>query len=81
MPEERYLKIGSCAQCPFTGHTSNRHNRTIKFVCCNPINMGINMPKCGKELINDVYYPITHVTEDRKDNPIPEWCKLPSKVE
>lgn len=85
--EERYLRINSCTLCPYTGHASNRHTNTITFICCNPIHYGMDKPKgewhpCVPllERIGDKFYPITHITKDIHDNPIPDWCKLPSKV-
>lgn len=76
MSEERYLRINSCTLCPYTGHSGSAHNRTVTFFCCNPIHSELDKPR---EKMGDNYYPITHITEDYKDNPIPEWCELPSK--
>lgn len=79
MTEERYIKITSCKNCEFNGHTATitRENKITHF-CINSENMKIEQLPLVK-MGNDIY-PITSVTKSSNDSPIPYWCKLPSKI-
>jgi len=78
MTEERYLKIESCKDCPWYGHTGTSNELTT-FICGYPENMKIE--QLPAEKIGEKVYPITHIGKySFKIVPIPFWCKLPSKV-
>jgi len=78
MTEERYIKITSCKDCKYNGHSCNVITNTFTHICGNPDTMELDIPK---ETIGRVNYPITSQTARISDSPIPAWCKLPTKSE
>ena len=77
MAEERYIKITSCKDCGFTGHSYDAITNQFYHICGNPDTMELDVPKAKLVL----YYPITSQTVSLSDSPIPAWCKLPSDID
>ena len=73
----KYVKIMSCTDCEFSGHTVR--GSKVTFICSNPIHKDLPVPK---EEIDRKYFPITASNQPTfRMCPIPDWCKLVSDIQ
>jgi hypothetical protein len=76
---KRYIEIQTCLKCGHNGHIADTDKNNVVFICSNPINMSLDVPK---KFIGKSAYPIISIelTNVLHVCPIPSWCKLPNEV-